>query len=111
MHYFTDPLQSYFVTEGRATRKAYWLFVLCTTLISFALGIIDGLFFPDSETGVFSALFSLFVLVPSITFGVRRMHDAGFSGWWIICPLVNIVITLMPGEVRANEYGAVPRDL
>ena len=64
----------------------------------------------------FIALLAL--LLPSISVSVRRLHDIGKSGWWIligIIPIVNfigifviLVFTLMEGEEHPNQYGNVP---
>ena len=32
-------------------------------------------------------LFGLAIIVPSIAVTVRRLHDAGFSGWWYLLSL------------------------
>lgn len=31
-----------------------------------------------------SAIWSLVVLLPSLAVGVRRLHDTGRSGWWLL---------------------------
>lgn len=43
--------------------------------------------------------------IPILAAGVRRMHDTGHSGWWVLCPIVNIVFALTEGDNDANEYG------
>ena len=44
---------------------------------------------------ILELLFSLGTLLPLIAASTRRLHDAGSSGWWILCyliPLVGLVI-------------------
>ncbi len=41
-------------------------------------------------------LWSLFVLIPNITVTVRRLHDVGWSGWWILGYLLFCIFTQMP---------------
>ena len=60
----------------------------------------------------------LALLLPTVSVSVRRLHDIGKSGWWIllaIIPIVNfigifviIVFTIMEGEEQPNQYGNVP---
>lgn len=41
--------------------------------------------------------------------GVRRMHDIGKSGWWIIVPVVSLVFACLDSQPHENEYGANPK--
>jgi uncharacterized membrane protein YhaH (DUF805 family) len=38
---------------------------------------------------ILSNLYSLAILFPSIAVGVRRMHDVGKSGWFLLTPIYN----------------------
>ena len=56
--------------SGRSRRREYWFFVLFNILISMALSIIDsalGLGNAEIGAGLFSGLYGLAVLLPSIT--------------------------------------------
>ena len=58
----------------------------------------------------------MLLMVPAIfCAGIRRMHDLGKSGWWILIgliPLIGGLIVLYwyvsEGEDVANDYGEVP---
>jgi uncharacterized membrane protein YhaH (DUF805 family) len=41
---------------------------------------------------------SIFFLIPSITAGVRRLHDVGKSGWFYLVPIYNIVLLASPSK-------------
>lgn len=56
---------------------------------------------------VFAFVWGLAVLVPSICVGIRRMHDINRSGWWIIVPIVSVVMLLIPSDPNPNEYDLV----
>lgn len=59
-----------------------------------------------------STLNNIYVLahvIPTIAVGVRRMHDIGKSGWWILFPIVNLVFLCMSGEKGQNQYGPDPK--
>ena len=78
--YFLDIITKHFFDfSGKEGRKVFWLFVLNCIIISFVLGLISG---------ILSTIFSLVVLLPSLGILVRRLHDAGFSGWWALLLLV-----------------------
>lgn len=105
-------LNNYANFEGRARRKEYWMFVLVNIIISILVGIIDGaagLTFGDN--GILGTIYSLAVLVPSIAVGIRRMHDVGKSGWYILIPIYNLILACTDGEPNRNEYGENPKGL
>ncbi len=86
----------YATFSGRATRSEYWWFWLST----FVIGIVAGMI----STMLYYVIW-LALIIPSIAAGVRRIHDSGHCGWWIICPIVNLVFLIIPGNEGANEYG------
>jgi uncharacterized membrane protein YhaH (DUF805 family) len=94
--------------NGRARRKEYWMFILATTLIRFVLGFIIGLISPDLV--LIGHLYSLAVLVPSISVAVRRMHDVGKSGWFLLLPIYSLILACKEGEIGPNQYGADPKN-
>lgn len=62
-----------------------------------------------------SAIWSLVVLLPSLAVGVRRLHDTGRSGWWLLIwliPLIGWIILIWwfasRGDEGPNEYGDDP---
>lgn len=82
--------QNYFDFSGRSNRPEFWYFVLFTVLGSVVTSILDLALFGE-EAMILSALFSLAVLIPSISITVRRLHDIGRSGWWTLLWLVPII--------------------
>ena len=68
-------ISNYFNFRGRATRAEYWWFFLAMQVINLIslLPIIGW---------IISALGTLFVIIPSISLGARRLHDIGRTGWW-----------------------------
>ncbi len=81
--YFLDIITKHFFDfSGKEGRKVYWLFVLNCFIVSFILGLISS---------TISYIFSLVVLLPSLGILVRRLHDAGFSGWFALLLLVPFV--------------------
>lgn len=106
MNYYLKVLQNYANFNGRARRKEYWMFVLFNLIVSFIIGFIGGLMkFP-----LLSSLYSLVVLLPSIAVAVRRMHDVGKSGWFVLIPIYNLILCVTEGNKGENEYGPDPKN-
>ena len=105
MKYYIKVLQNYATFNGRARRSEYWYFVLFNTIISFVIGFIGGL----TDILILGNIYSLAVLVPSIAVGVRRMHDVGKSGWFLLIPIYNLILAFTEGEKGENKYGADPK--
>ena len=118
--------QKYSTISGRASRAEYWWFTLFTYLVYIVIYTLSVvvMFYLHRGSGaqMFGALLviglmsiiSILLVVPSICVGIRRLHDIGRSGWWILlsfAPIVRFVIlvfTLMPSQPTANEYDENP---
>lgn len=118
MNWYLEVLKKYAVFSGRARRKEYWVFTLFSVTFSLILGFVDGAlgFDRDGGTGPLGALYSLAVLVPSLAVAVRRLHDTGRSGWWVLIGLIPcvgfivlIVFLAQDSQPGANEYGPNPK--
>lgn len=120
MNWYLEVLNKYAVFEGRARRKEYWFFIFFNVLISMALGIIDrlmGNFDPGTGLGILSGIYALGVMIPGIAVSVRRLHDTGRSGWWLLItfvPLIGAIVFLyfmvLDSNPERNEYGSSPKD-
>lgn len=118
MSWFLHVMKNTFNFSGRARRKEFWMFTLMTFVISFVLTMIDifaGLeFAPD--VGILSTIFGLIILIPSLSVTVRRLHDTGRSGAWILIgliPLVGWIVILvfmvLDSQPEANRFGPNPK--
>jgi uncharacterized membrane protein YhaH (DUF805 family) len=105
MRYFLEAFQKFNTFSGRARRSEYWYFFLFNVIIAFVLGFVGGLM----GTTVLSNIYTLAVLIPGIAVGVRRMHDVGKSGWFLLIPIYNLVLACTDGVNGDNEYGADPK--
>jgi uncharacterized membrane protein YhaH (DUF805 family) len=119
MNWFLLALNKYATFSGRSQRSEYWFFVLFYILINIGLSFIDkfiGMLDADTGVGLLSGLFSLALLIPSIAVSVRRLHDTGRSGWWlligfvpIIGSIVLIVFFVLDSTPGDNAYGPNPK--
>jgi uncharacterized membrane protein YhaH (DUF805 family) len=107
MQYFINALKNHYADfTGRARRAEYWYFTLFNIIVSFVLGFITGAL----KMPWLASLYTLAVILPGIAVGVRRMHDVGKSGWYILIPFYNLVLACTEGDRGPNEYGADPKD-
>lgn len=97
----SSSLKKYAEFKGRATRKEFWLFVLFMYLASFIGGLVDGF----AGTEFVGSLVFMGLIIPYVAVAVRRMHDAGKSGWFMLVPFYNFVLTLTP-SVPSDENSA-----
>jgi uncharacterized membrane protein YhaH (DUF805 family) len=105
MNYYLKVLQNYATFSGRARRSEYWYFFLFNVIIAFVLGFVGGL----TKMPIISTIYTLAVLIPGIAVGVRRMHDVGKSGWFLLIPIYNLILACTDGVKGDNEYGADPK--
>ncbi|MCO7187914.1 DUF805 domain-containing protein [Pseudoalteromonas sp. XMcav2-N-2] len=120
MDSYLSVLKNYTEFKGRARRKEYWLFMLCNLIVMIVLGLVDmmlGMYSEEAGVGLVSGLYALAVIIPSIAVGVRRLHDIGRSGWWMLLtfvplvgPLVLLVFNVMDSNPGENEYGPNPKE-
>lgn len=116
----------YVTFSGRAQRSEFWWFVLFTFLVSIALSVVDSVLFgtttttatsfeSSTDTPILSVLFSLAILLPSISVAVRRLHDLDRTGWWywlFLVPIIGFIILIVwfasKGTAGDNRYGPDP---
>lgn len=104
--------------DGRARRSEYWYFVLVQVIISFILQLLDLVLVAAADLPVapLGTLFGIAMLVPGLAVAVRRLHDTGRSGWWLLVALIPILgwiyiiyLYVIEGTQGPNEYGEDPK--
>jgi uncharacterized membrane protein YhaH (DUF805 family) len=76
------------------------------------VGMVSGVLLDPSINNIPGLIVNLAILLPTIAVGVRRLHDTGRSGWWMLLTLtcVGIIILIVwmasAGEKEANKYGS-----
>lgn len=113
--YFLDVIKNkYTAFDGRARRKEYWMFLLSFMVILIAISIIGAI--AGAIAGFLGVIFRILlivsylgVLVPAIAVSIRRMHDVGKSGWFILIPIYSIILAVTEGDKGDNEYGSDPK--
>ena len=110
MNYYLKVLQNYANFSGRARRSEYWYFMLFNLFAIISTAILDRLFgttfdmgFGPSAYGYITILYYFFILIPSLAVLVRRLHDVGKSGWFMIIPFFNVILALSQSVPEKGE--------
>jgi uncharacterized membrane protein YhaH (DUF805 family) len=108
----TAALAKYTDIQGRASRREYWYFTLFLVVASLTtLGMDLGIWRSMTFTP-FNAMFAFLTIIPGLAVSIRRLHDIGRSGWWLLIvgvPLAGAVMFVywacLPGDQASNQYG------
>jgi uncharacterized membrane protein YhaH (DUF805 family) len=98
--------------NGRARRQEYWMFVLFHMIFTYGGLIVLGLIAAAIESPfiIFIVHIYLFaVMIPSLAVAVRRMHDVGKSGWYLLIPIYSFILAITEGDKGTNQYGPDPK--
>ncbi len=126
--YFIDTIKNrYAKFDGRATRSEYWYFILFYFIFSIIAATLDSLVINPmlgassteaGQGGILQMIFALGLLIPSIALGIRRFHDIGKSGWWMLIGFIPILGLLaliyfyvQDSQAGSNLYGENPKVL
>lgn len=106
-----DGFDHYAKFDGRASRPSFWWWVLFVIIVSVVANILDAAI----DAQIFTFIVSLGLLLPGLSKAIRRLHDTGRSGWWVLIgliPLIGFIVLLIfyleKSDPAANEYGAAP---
>ncbi len=124
--YFLEAIQSGCKNvvnfSGRASRSEYNYWLLFLLILQISVIIIDP---PNPQVSrsysdnplnsrLFSFIYFVFI-IPSTSLVIRRFHDIGKSGWYVLLPFT--IIGILPyyywtcfviGEKKENAYGPNP---
>jgi len=120
--------RNYVGFTGRADRKEFWYFILFYVIVSAVLQILDRVAFggpqiidsgrhwvASHDFQPLTAIFAVISLCPSIAVTMRRLHDTGKSGWWVLIGLIPLigwiwllVLCAAKGDPSPNGHGEPP---
>lgn len=114
--------QLLFAVEGRATRFDYWM----RWLVPYFIGAIIAAFVddvlgttnPTGGGGVIMIIYFIAAIWPNLAVSIKRCHDRGRSGWFILISLIPIVggiwllieLGFLRGTIGSNRFGPDPLD-
>jgi uncharacterized membrane protein YhaH (DUF805 family) len=119
MHWYTDVLKKYADFTGRARRTEFWMYFLINFIIIIVLAAIDFYFNLTiaGTVGILENLYGLAVFIPNIAVSVRRLHDTGRTGWWVLLALIPcvglilLVFWVQDSQPGSNQYGPNPKSV
>jgi uncharacterized membrane protein YhaH (DUF805 family) len=117
-----------FSFQGRINRAKFWLINIAVTIVYSAIaGVLVGGAAMSADPaealasmGMIGGIVSLVLFIATVWIGlalaVKRWHDRGKSGWWILIAFVPVIGGLwyliecgfLKGTTGANTYGADP---
>ena len=104
--------------RGRLKRLPFFrynLFIVLLFFVGFAITFAIGFVVP--KFALWAMIFFVFVLsIAGLAIQVRRFHDMGRSGWWVLCPLlvgiacagIYIIQFGWADFIRAEDYSKAP---
>ena len=121
MNWYFKVFKQSFDFSTRARRKEYWMFALFNFIVlmlliylDVSLGTTSGQ--GEDEIGWLFLIYLLISIIPNFAVAVRRMHDLGKSGAWVLInmiPLIGgfwfLILTCMEGENKTNKWGPNPK--
>lgn len=133
MNWFFDVIKNrYAKFNGRARRKEYWMFQLFYYIFLTLIYLIVAIGLLMNNTGklpmlgfiltsigsILLIIFAFGLIVPNLAVTIRRFHDIGKSGWWIlVCaipyigPLVLLIFCCLDSQSGMNKYGPNPKGI
>ena len=113
----------YATFTGRARRKEFWMYFLVVAIIEIVLsiilsilGLIGGVFVIIGS--FITVLFGLAIIIPTLALWMRRLHDTGKSGWWLLINIIPVVgsivlliFALLDSQPGDNKYGPNPKGM
>ena len=116
-------LKKYADFTGRARRLEYWLFYLLNMLIQGALYILAPIFAASGSAEmavvcyILLILWGLAIFIPALAVAVRRLHDSGRSGVFVLTILIPcvgglifLIIMCLDSQPGPNMYGPNPKE-
>jgi uncharacterized membrane protein YhaH (DUF805 family) len=90
--------------SGRAGRTEFWTFLVFALVLVWAPFLVD-------RTAALSSVIALALLLPYLAVGVRRLHDTGHSGLWLLVTFIPfgslflLYLWAKAGDEADNRYG------
>lgn len=109
---YWGTLKKFSVFKGRASRREYFTFIIINLGIQVFLTLFVRYAEIDFIPGfhLIDNIFEWVMYIPTITVGIRRLHDSGHSGWFLLVPIYNIYLMFVAGDSGINEFGDEPED-
>ena len=125
MKWYLKVLKDFGNFRGRARRSEYWYFALFNFIFAIVAMLLDNLIGTTFDIegvpipyGYIYLLYVLAVFIPGLAVAVRRLHDVGKSGWFlliVLIPLIGaiwlLVLYFTDGQPGENKWGPNPKSI
>ena len=106
-------MNNYANFNGRLGVAEFWWFYLMDILITLAIVIVAFVIFWTRDGALLpGAIYTLILLPPVLAAEVRRLHDTGLSGWWLLLSLIPylggfivLILLIMPSKPAGERFG------
>lgn len=116
MNWYLKCLKQYADFSGRARRSEYWMFTLFNFIFMIVAGVLDGVLAGAIGMPVFTLIYLLGMIIPSISVCARRLHDIDKSGWMMFVSMIPfiggiwlLILMVKDGISGDNKYGPSPK--
>ncbi len=112
--------KNYVNFSGRSTRSEFWYAYLFTIILGMAVGMISGVLTvmtgdeSNTVSTVLEGIEGLVLFIPNLSLSVRRLHDVGKSGWWMLAScssyfliIFAVLVALGALTTSSEAYGAL----
>ena len=123
--------KNYFNFKGRASKSAFWYFLLFEFIYFFIAGFLLSMMGVSEDIFAIATLFLVLpIAVPGIAVTARRIHDFGKSGWmqcifipgfvideflgtgyviWLVTFVIFAIYCSQNGSSKKNKFGFKPK--
>lgn len=119
MKYYFDALRNYAIVHGRSRRSEFWIFNGVNSIVFATLFVVNFIVYDpafEKIVIIIASILALPIIIPTITVSIRRLHDTGKPGWFILLNLIpvlgNIIFLFMmmqDSNPGLNQYGEYPK--
>jgi uncharacterized membrane protein YhaH (DUF805 family) len=106
--YYSDP-KFWFSSEGRVNRRPYFFGGCAVAVFTEGFKLVPGIY------KLLALPFVLVAIYCGVVLGIKRCHDRGKTGWFILVNLVPLLflwpmieLTFFKGDDGPNQYGDDP---
>ena len=103
--------------EGRINRGKFWAgYVVLWVMTTIVVGLLWALLGDSTNFWILYFVAVALLVIAGLAVQVKRWHDRGKSGWWVLIALIPFIGPLwafietgfLPGTRGSNEYGPDP---
>ena len=107
-------IENYANFSGRARREEFWMFIVLLIILYNAVGLAAFLLAALISPLIILIwlLMVLALFIPTLAVTVRRLHDSGRTGWWLLCHFAPFVLAiavpvLANMNINPSEFSSV----